>query len=143
MYINQDSVYFVPVQVCLLSAIKSNAVASQNTNITVIFSLPSPFLRYLYALEMHEKGGKGGKQSSVKESPSSWTNQRRKRNLDERSSEERERSSVVEKPPAPKMSKVVVKEEDPEEVERLEVMSQNDAKSEVSDQDSSSQVSIK
>ncbi len=93
---------------------------------------------------MHEKGGKGGKQSSVKESPgSSWPNQRRKRNLEERSSEERERLSVVEKPPAPKMSKVVVvKEEDPEEVERLEVMSQNDTKSEISDQDSSSQVGI-
>ena len=110
----------------------------------ILLFLSHPFLRYLYAFEMHEKGGKGGKQSSVKESPGSWTNQRRKRNLDERSSEERERSSVVEKPPAPKMSKVVVKEEDPEEeVERLEVMSQNDAKSEVSDQDSSSQVSIK
>ena len=90
---------------------------------------------------MHEKGGKGGKQS-VKESPSGWTNQRRKRNLEERSSEERERSAV-EKPPAPKMSKVVVKEEDLEEVERSEVISQNDAKSETSDQDSSSQVGIK
>ena len=111
--------------------------------IVFIPPLPPPFLRYLYAFEMHEKGGKGGKQLSVKESPGSWTNQRRKRNLDERSSEERDRS-VVEKPPAPKMSKVVVKEEDPEEeVERLEVMSQNDAKSEASDQDSSSQVSIK
>lgn len=110
-------------------------------NITLSFSPTHfPFLRYLYAFEMHEKGGKAGKQS-VKESPGSWTNQRRKRNLEERSSEERERS-VIEKPPAPKMSKVAVKEEDPEEVERSEVMSQNDTKSETSDQDSS-QVSIK
>lgn len=91
---------------------------------------------------MHEKGGKGGKQG-VKDSPGSGlTNQRRKRNLEERSSEERERS-VVDKPPTAKVSKITVKEEDPDEVERSEVMSQNDTKSETSDQDSSSQVGIK
>ena len=107
----------------------------------ILFSPSCPPIRYLYAFEMHEKGGKGGKQS-VKETPGSWTNQRRKRTLEERSSEERERS-VIEKPPTPKMSKITVKEEDPEEVERSEVMSQNDTKSETSDQDSSSQVGIK
>ena len=124
----------LPIQVYL-------QVSSKHCSIVFFPSHPSLFLRYLYAFEIHEKGGKGGKQS-VKESLGSWTNQRRKRNLEERSSEEREKS-VIEKPPAPKMSKVVVKEEDPEEVERSEVMSQNDAKSEMSDQDSSSQVGTK
>ena len=42
------------------------------------------------------------------------------------------------------MLKPTVKEEEPEEVDRAEVMSQNnDTKSETSDQDSSSQVGIK
>ena len=109
---------------------------------TITSSLFPP-IRYLHAFETHEKGGKPGKQlTSAKDSPGSWQNQRRKRNLEERSSEERERT-VVEKPPASKTSKVAVKEEDPEEVERSEVMSQNDTKSETSDQDSSSQVGIK
>ena len=99
----------------------------------------SSFIRYLYAFEVHEKGKP---KQSAKESPSGGWQNRRKRNTEERSSEERERA-VAEKPPA-KVLKPAVKEEEPEDVEKEEVTSQNnDTKSETSDQDSSSQVSVK
>ena len=96
-------------------------------------------IRYLYAFEVHEKGKL---KQAVKESPGGWPN-RRKRNVEERSSEERDKT-VIEKPPAAKVMKPTVKEEEPEEVDMADVMSQNnDTKSETSDQDSSSQVGIK
>ena len=95
-------------------------------------------IRYLYAFEVHEKGKL---KQAVKESPG-WPN-RRTRNTEERSSEERDKS-VAEKPPAAKVMKPTVKEEEPEDVDMADVMSQNnDTKSETSDQDSSSQVGIK
>ena len=94
-------------------------------------------IRYLYAFEMHEKGKS---KLAVRETPA-WQN-RRKKNVEDSSSEERERPTAEK--PAAKLIKPVVKEEDPEDVDTSEVMSQNnDTKSEMSDQESSSQVGIK